>query len=77
MYDRLPEGWYGELWMLIRSDYFLIRVPEGKAIAQMRFFNQASFVSEHEMKKEVLERGLLFSGRRKLAYPTLISIAAR
>ncbi len=72
MYDWLPEGWYGELWMLIRSDYFLVRLGESLAIAQMRFFNGPSFLKTTEMKNEILRKGLLFDSQgRKLGFSEL------
>jgi len=69
MYDTLSPGWYGEQWMLIRSDYFRVRLREGLAIAQVRLFDGSSFLSTREMKNEILRNGLLFSpDGRKLGF---------
>ncbi len=69
MYEALiGPGWAGELWVLIRPDYFPVLVRPGLPVSQVRLFTGKSFLDEVHREVAVGKTGLLFSDQgRKLS----------
>lgn len=67
MYEALVgPGWSGEVWVLVRADYFPILVTPGLALSQMRLFDGKSFLDDLHTELAIDETGLLFdpSGKK-------------
>jgi len=61
MYDALrPEGFRGEVWVLIRADSFPVLLSPGQAVSQLRLFDGKTFLDELELNLAIKEHGLLF-----------------
>lgn len=61
MYEALVgPGWSGELWMLVRPDYFPVLVRPGLALSQLRLFDGKSFLDELRIELAIVNFGLLF-----------------
>lgn len=66
MYDALSNpGWSGELWMLVRPDYFPILLQPGLALSQMRLFDGKSFLDDLHSELAIQDTGLLFDENGK------------
>ena len=61
MYDSLPKGWNGEVWMLVQPRSFPILLAPGLPLAQVRFFDGKAFLDEIEMGLAVQEHGIFFN----------------
>ncbi|TSC63681.1 MAG: Deoxycytidine deaminase [Parcubacteria group bacterium Gr01-1014_106] len=61
MYDALfKPGWSGEMWMLVRADYFPVLLQPGLALSQMRLFDGKSFLDDLHSELAIRDAGLLF-----------------
>lgn len=61
MYDALtPHGFSGEVWLLVRSDSFPVKLSPGLALTQVRLFDGKSFLDEYALSKACEQHGLLF-----------------
>lgn len=61
MYDALTgPGWSGELWVLIRPDYFPVLVKPGLPVSQVRLFDGKSFLDDIHTELAIQKTGLLF-----------------
>lgn len=56
-----PEGWQGELWLLVTPKSFPVRVPPGTALAQLRLCNHNTKLARTELELEVERRKLLWT----------------
>lgn len=66
MYEALiGPGWTGEIWMLVRSDYFSVRLASGLALSQIRFFDGKSFLDDLHIELSIEKHGLLFDQKKR------------
>lgn len=66
MYEALiGPGWAGEMWVLVRSDYFPVRLAPGLALSQMRFFDGKSFLDDVHIAFVIERQGLLFDQKKR------------
>lgn len=49
-FDSLPYGFKGELWVLISSKHFLVKLTAGDRVSQIRIFNKDTRFNEKEIK---------------------------
>lgn len=78
MYDSLDaetpnpqfkSGWSGEIWMLVRAEYFPILLRPGLALSQIRLFDGKSFLDDLHSELAIRSSGLIFDeAGKKLLY---------
>jgi dCTP deaminase len=61
MYDSLPKGWEGEMWVLVRADSFPVKLSAGLAVSQLRLFDGKFFLDSLRMEIAVKKHGLIFT----------------
>jgi dCTP deaminase len=68
MYDHLPHGYKGEMWVMVRADSFPVILSSGQALCQLRFFDGQTFLSPLEMDMALQQHGILFHpGKERFA----------
>lgn len=60
MYDALPVGWRGEVWMLVQPNSFPILLTPGTALTQVRIFDEKAFLDQTDLLIANKEQGLFF-----------------
>jgi dCTP deaminase len=60
-YDSLPNGFTGEAWLSITPKSYPIKLSPGDALAQVRFFNLDTRLTEAELPAVFNEKKLLWS----------------
>jgi len=61
MYDALtPEGWSGEMWVLVRANSFPVLLSKGQAVSQLRLFDGKTFLDPLDLNLAIREHGILF-----------------
>lgn len=54
-FDTIPRAFNGELWLLVSSHHFLLKLTAGDKLAQLRLFDSDGRIGKEEMK-EVYEK---------------------
>ncbi|MDP3729612.1 MAG: 2'-deoxycytidine 5'-triphosphate deaminase [bacterium] len=60
-YDSIPENFFGELWMLISSRHFLLKLTSKDRLVQLRLFDADTRLDETEMRVEYATHKLLYA----------------
>jgi len=60
MYDHLPHGYKGEIWVMVRADSFPVILSPGQALCQLRLFDGQTFLSRLEMDMAIKRYGILY-----------------
>lgn len=64
-YDTIPEGFSGDVWMLISTRHFLLKLNTGDKLVQLRLFDADTRLDETEMRILYEQHKLLWSGQGK------------
>lgn len=63
--DVTPAGWAGELWIAISPRSFPVKIAEGFALSQLRFFSASTRLTEPELVAFFDSEPLLFNEKGK------------
>lgn len=71
VYDKLTAGWSGEMWVLVRPEYFPVRISPGIALSQVRLFEgHTPPLGRLELDFATRRTGLLFDeDKRRIRKP--------
>ena len=71
-YDTIPHGFNGEIWFLISSGHFLVKLAPGDTTSQLRIFDRDTRFDETEMQEVYPQYQFLWTPRGKpLGYDEL------
>ncbi len=66
MYEALVEpGWSGEMFVLVRADYFPVQLEPGIPLSQVRLFDGKAFLDGLHTELAIKQHGLLFDHEGK------------
>jgi dCTP deaminase len=61
MYDTVPKGWGGELWILASANSFPVKLSPGLSVSQLRLFDGKAFLDSLRMEIAIKDHGLIFT----------------
>lgn len=71
-FDTIPRGFGGELWFLVSSGHFLVKLTPGDALSQLRVFDHDTRFDESEMQATYPQHQFLWTPKgRPLAHHDL------
>lgn len=60
-FDTIPRGFHGELWLLVSSRHFLLKLSPGDKLCQLRLFDEDTRLTKQELQTIYQDEQLLWT----------------